>query len=264
MSENETGSVTFRGQYPPGGEHALDADALGLSREALESAAAKFSLDVISDAAVRARYVEGIRRVSRMVQDEVDSGRMSAADGAKYCNLLRNQILVETRKVTSAVARAYAEKRKPVGPSLQESLDKYARKQFGKTFAELNEAEKNRASYLVIESAGRNDAVVTIGTRTLRTAGKVGILVTAALAADAILKSDDKVQALVRQGTVMQGGILGGYLAGLAASSLCGPGAPLCALGVTLIGVAFGTKVTEAVLDVYEDELEEFRNWGIR
>ncbi len=263
MPESKAGSMEFRGQYRPGSEHALDADVLGLSREALESAAAKFSLDVIGDAAVRARYVDGIRRVSRMVQEEVDAGRMSAADGAKYCNMLRNQILVETRKVTSAVGRAYAEKKKPVGPSLQESLDKYSRKQFGKAFAELSEVERSRASYLVIESAGRNDAAVTVGTRVLRTAAKVGMLVTGALAAHAILTSEDRVRELARQGTVMQGGILGGYLAGLAVSSLCGPGAPLCALCVTLVGVAFGAKAAEAALEVVEDEIEEFRTWGL-
>lgn len=256
--------MTFDGPYATGHEHVLNANILGSARDALESAAVKFSMDVISDAGVRARYVEGIQRVSRMVQAEVDSGRMSVADGARYCNTVRNQILVETRKVTSATARAYAEKKKPVGPTLQESLDKYARKLYGKAFAELNDAERNRASYMVIESAGRNDVAVTTGTRALKVAGKVSMLITGALAAQSILASRNKVREFARQGTVIQGGILGGFLAGFAVSTICGPGAPVCALAVSLVGVTFGAMVTEAAFDAYEDELEEFSAWGIR
>lgn len=264
MAENQTASATFYGPYQTKHEHALDGDVLKSARDALESAAAKFSADAISDATVRARYTAGIQRVSRMVQTEVDSGHMSIADGAKYCNELRNQILVETRKVTSSAARAYAEKKKPVGPTLQESLDKYSRKAYGKPFAELSEAERNRVSYSVIESAGRNDTAVTAGTRKLRVAGKVGILITGALAAHAILTAPNKIQETARQGTVIQGGVLGGYLAGLATTWVCGPGAPLCALAVAILGVAVGSIATESAFNAYEDEIEEFGAWGIR
>jgi hypothetical protein len=264
MAENQTASATFHGPYQTKHEHVLEGDILQAARNALESAAAKFSTDAISDAAVRARYASGIKRVSLMVQIEVDAGHMSIADGAKYCNELRNQILVETRKVTSSAARAYAEKKKPVGPTLQESLDKYSRKTYGKSFAELSEAERSRVSYSVIESAGRNDAAVTAGTRKLRVAGKVGILITGGLAAHAILTAPNKIQETARQGTVIQGGVLGGYLAGLATTWVCGPGAPLCALAVAILGVAVGSIATEVAFNAYEDEIEEFGAWGIR
>jgi len=162
------------------------------------------------------------------------------------------------------VARAYAEKKKPVGPTLQESLDKYSLKAFGKPFAELSDSERERASYSVIESAGRNDVAVTAGTRRLRIAGKVGILITAALAAHEILTAPNKVQETARQGTVVQGGVLGGYLAGLTTAWVCGPGAPLCALAVAILGVAIGSVATESAFNAYQDEIEEFRSWGIR
>jgi len=162
------------------------------------------------------------------------------------------------------VARAYAEKKKPVGPTLQESLDKYSLKAFGKPFAELSDSERERASYSVIESAGRNDVAVTAGTRRLRIAGKVGILITAALAAHEILTAPNKVQETARQGTVIQGGVLGGYLAGLTTAWVCGPGAPLCALAVAILGVAIGSVATESAFNAYQDEIEEFRSWGIR
>lgn len=265
MTESQTASsVVFYGPYQTKREHTLDGDILKSARDALESTAAKFSTDVISDATVRARYTAGIRRVSLLVQAEVDSGQMSVAEGAKYCNQLRNQILLETRKVTSSVGRAYAEKKKAVGPTLQESLDKYSRRAYGKPFAELSDIDKDKVSYSVIKSAGRNDTAVTAGTRRLKIAGKVGILITGALAAHAILTATDKVKETVRQGTVMQGGVLGGYLAGLSTAWVCGPGAPLCALAVAIIGVAAGSLATELAFNAYEDEIEEFRAWGIR
>jgi hypothetical protein len=265
MTESQVASsAAFHGPYQTKHEHALAGDILKSARDALESTAAKFSTDVISDATVRARYAAGIRRVSLLVQAEVDAGQMSIAEGAKYCNQLRNQILLETRKVTSSVGRANAEKKKPVGPTLQESLDKYSRKAYGKPFTELSEAERNRVSYSVIESAGRNDAAVTAGTRKLRVAGKVGLLITGALAAHAILTAPDKIQEAARQGTVIQGGVLGGYLAGLATPWVCGPGTPLCALAVAILGVAVGSIATGSAFNAYEDEIKEFGAWGIR
>jgi len=128
----------------------------------------------------------------------------------------------------------------------------------------LSDIDKDKVSYSVIESAGRNDTAVTAGTRRLTIAGKVGILITGALAAHAILTATDKVKETVRQGTVIQGGVLGGYLAGLSTAWVCGPGAPLCALAVAIIGVAAGSVATELAFNAYEDEIEGFRAWGIR
>jgi hypothetical protein len=257
-------NMVLNGPYQTKQEHSLGGDILKSAQDALESASAKFSTDVISDAGVRARYAAGIKRVSQLVQSEVDSGRMSIADGAKYCNQLRNQISLETRKATSPVGRAYAEKKKPVGPTLPESLDKYSRKLYGKPFSSLSDAERSRTSYSVIESAGRNDAVVTSGTQKLRIAGKVGILITGALAAHAILQAEDKVTEVARQGTLIQGGVLGGYLAGLTTTWVCGPGAPLCALAIAIIGIAAGAVATESAFSAYTSEIEEFRVWGIQ
>jgi hypothetical protein len=58
--------------------------------------------------------------------------------------------------------------------------------------------------------------------------------------------------------------MIGGALAGLAVSSVCGPGAPLCAIAVLLIGSAAGATITGAAYDVYMDEVREFQAWRIR
>lgn len=256
-------NAVIDGPFQTKQEHSLPTELLRDARDSLEAAGAKFSVDAISDEAIRGRYVAGIQRVSQFVQSEVDSGELTAYEGAKHCNELRNQILVETRKVTSSWNRARAEKKKPRGPTLEESLDKYSFKLFKKPFSTLSTIEKDTASYAVIASAGRNDVRVTSGTQLLRSAGMGAILLTAGLAAYAILEADDKVTETARQGTMIEGGVLGGYLAGLATASLCGPGAPLCALAVAIAGTATGSLAAEYAFDKYQIEIQELRKWGV-
>lgn len=104
---------------------------------------------------------------------------------------------------------------------------------------------------------------MTSGTQLLRSAGTGAILLTAGLAAYAILEADDKVTETARQGTVIEGGLLGGYLAGFATASPYGPGAPLCALAVAIAGTATGSLAAEYVLDKYQVEIQELRKWGV-
>ncbi|MFP3276536.1 MAG: hypothetical protein RXR52_37290, partial [Paraburkholderia sp.] len=63
---------------------------------------------------------------------------------------------------------------------------------------------------------------------------------------------------------VRQGGVLGGYLAGLGTTFLCGPGAPLCALAVAIMGTTAGAMVTEYGFDAYKIEIQELQKWGIQ
>jgi len=265
MSEVQaTQSIVHEGPFHTRQEHSLPSNLLRDARDSLEAAGAKFSADAISDERIRGRYAAGIQRVSQLAQSEVDSGNMTAYEGAKYCNQLRNQILIETRKVTSSWNRARAEKKKPVGPTIEESLDKYSYRIFKKPYSALSGMERERASYAVIASAGRNDSQITAGTKVMKNAARGAILLTAGLAAYAILSADDKIRETARQGTVIQGGVLGGYLAGLGTTFLCGPGAPLCALAVAIMGTTAGAMVTEYGFDAYEIEIQELQKWGIQ
>ncbi|WP_250441104.1 hypothetical protein [Caballeronia sp. AZ1_KS37] len=257
--------IAFSGPFATQNEHAIDAsEYLRKAEEALASTAATFANEAISDARVRQRYAAGIQRVSHMIQQEVEAGRMSAIDGATYCNRLRNQILIETRKVSSTVGRAYATKMKPVGPTLQETLDRYSRRLYQKSFLALTDVEKSNVAYSVIQSAGRNDVRVTAATGKLALAGRVAILVTATLAVVAIASSEDKITETSKQGTVIMGGMLGAFLAGLGTSFVCGPAEPICALGFALVGMGAGTALTELAFDAYIDEIREFESWGLR
>lgn len=68
----------------------------------------------------------------------------------------------------------------------------------------------------------------------------------------------------MRQGAIIGGGAAGGWLAGLAVSSICGPGAPVCAVAVVLVGCIAGGMAADAVVDTFDEELEEFTKWQIR
>jgi hypothetical protein len=130
--------------------------------------------------------------------------------------------------------------------------------------AELSTAERDRAYFAVIEAAGRDNAQVTVKAARLRIAGKVGILIAAALAAHEVIKAKDKVTEFAKQRTTMEGGVLGGFVAGLGVSSVCGPAAPVCAIAVLLIGSTAGSIATEMAFDAYEHEFREFQAWRMR
>ena len=56
---------------------------------------------------------------------------------------------------------------------------------------------------------------------------------------------------------------MGGLLAGLGVSALCGPGAPICAIAVVLVGSVAGGVAGEAAADSLDEEIEEFSHWDI-
>ncbi|KDR44322.1 hypothetical protein [Caballeronia glathei] len=255
---------SVRGPFEADAEHQIDTRILAEARAALEGAAAYFSRNAISDANVRTRYAFGIKRMSESVPTEVDAGRMSAVEGAAFCHDMRNRIMEEARKITSPVSLARAQAQKAEPPSLGYLLDRYSTKNFSKPFRALTEAERDRACYAIIESSGRSNAEVSAKTARLRVQGKVGLLITGAIAGYEIVEANDKMREAERQVAGIEGGMLGGTLAGMVASSICGPGAPICAIGVLLIGSSVGATVTQMAYDAYLDELEEFRTWGIR
>lgn len=56
-------------------------------------------------------------------------------------------------------------------------------------------------------------------------------------------------------------GSIGGSLAGLAVSFVCGPAEPACGMALVFIGSNLGGMAAEAGNDVYQDELPVFMHW---
>lgn len=261
MTNSNAASSTTK-SYPVNQQHNLDSP-LQQAIDLFEAAASRFSIDCIKDANVRQAYMANIKRMSAEIKAEVDGGKISVKEGAEFCQEMRNKIMAEARAVSSAQGRAKAESIKQKGLMLETLLDTYAENLFNKKFSQLDATQKSKVYYAVIESSGRDRAKFTAGTLKLRLIGKVGVLITAALAVHSVAIADNKPKETIRQGAIIGGGMAGGLGAGLTVSSLCGPGFVICAVAVVLIGSVAGGYAAEKAVDCFDDELEEFTRWNI-
>ncbi|EJM79576.1 hypothetical protein [Pseudomonas sp. GM60] len=251
------------GSYVVQREHALQDSPLDRALELLEGSALRFSLDAISDEKIRSSYTKNIKRMSQQVRDDVKAGRVSAQEGVKFSHEMRNKIMMEHRKFTSAQGLAIVQRKKKEGKGLKTLLDIHSENLFQKGYDSLSEVEKNKVHYAILESSGRDNAKFTTGTKKMLIMGKLGVLVTAALATYQILNADNKPKEAARQGIIVGAGAVGGILAGMGVSALCGPAAPICAIAVVLAGTIAGGVAGEAVASSLDEELEELTNWDI-
>lgn len=251
------------GSYVVQREHALKDSPLDRALELMEGAALRFSLDAISDEKVRASYLKNIKRMSQQTLDDVKAGKITAQEGVQFSHEMRNKIMMEHRKFTSAQGLAIVQKKKADGRTLQSLFDRYSERLFKKPYNSLTAAEQTKVHYTILEAAGRDDVKFTKGTQKMLIMGKLGVLVTAALATYQILNAENKPKEAARQGIIVGGGAVGGILAGMGVSALCGPGAPICAIAVVLVGSVAGGVAGGVVADSLDEELEEFSHWDI-
>ncbi len=229
----------------------------------MEGAAIRFSVDAISDERVRANYQKNIQRMSAQVFEDVKAGKIGLEDATKFTNEMRNKILYEHRTFTSAQGLAVVQKRKKTGRTYIEILDEKSQTQFKKNYDKLSKTERTKVLYTALERSGKDNAKFTAGTKLMTLMGKVGVIMTAALAGYEILNAENKLKETTRQATIIGGGAAGGLLAGLGVSTICGPAAPACAIAVVLIGSVTGGVVGGMTVDTFDDELEELSHWDI-
>ncbi|WP_392564620.1 hypothetical protein RHO13_03955 [Orbus wheelerorum] len=122
--------IDVPGQFPIENEHLINEDnrILDDSITDLESAAIKFSIDAIQDANVRQSYTNNIKRIGLEIKELVNTRKISVKEAAEFCYQMRNQIMAEHRKFTSAYGLAKATQHKKAPPSLDDLLSKYAQK----------------------------------------------------------------------------------------------------------------------------------------
>lgn len=238
------------------------------AQEEMIAAASKFAETAIRDSTLRESYAKNIKRVSDAVLEEVNSGKMYARDGAKYCYDMRNKIMAETRKFTTPMGLAEAERLKKKAPSFDKILETNSQKLFGRSFSTLNNAQVNKVFYATITSSGRNRPSVTAATRKLAIFGGVALVVTAILGIWAIIEADDKIRETINQVSIVGGGALGGSLAGQLArfsrlGAACGPYASACTLAIMIVGAIIGGIMGDSVSDTFEEEAADFIRWNL-
>lgn len=244
-------------------DHEIDDEILSQALESLGGAALKFSADVISDEKQRDNYNRNVKRVKDEVLAQVKVGKISVKDAAEFCYDARNKIMAEVRAKTSVNGLAVAEAKKKVPASLEKLLDEKSTGKFSEKFAGLDENRKKVIYYEIVESSARPATKFNTLNKVLKVSGKVLIVVTIAYATYEIANADNKQKEVIKQGVTISGGAAGTALAGLAVSTVCGPGAPFCAIGLMLAaGVASGWAASKLV-DSMDDEIEEFTKWKI-
>lgn len=244
-------------------DHAIDDESLSQALESLEGAALKFSTDVIRDAKQRDNYNRNVKRVKGEVLAQVKAGKISVKNAAEFCYEARNKIMAEVRAKTSVHGLAVAEFKKKVPPSLEQLLDEKSIEKFGEKFAGLDGKRKKVMYYEIVESSARPAAKFNTLNKVLKVSGKVLIVVTIAYATYEIANADNKQKEAIKQGIAIGGGAAGTALAGLAVSTVCGPGAPFCAIGLMLAaGITSGLAASK-LAEAMDDEIDEFTKWNI-
>jgi len=243
--------------------HLIERDLLDEALLEFEGAALKFSYDAIKDAEQRANYERNTKRVKELVKQQLELGKVTAKSAAEFCYTLRNHLLAETRKVTSVQGRSVVEWRKKVPPELERLLNNNAVSKYGKKFVELSSKQRDAIYYMIVESSARSSVFFNVLNKALMVAGKVFIVVTLAYAIYEIMSSDDKFKETIKQSVTIGLGVVGVILGKALASSVCGPGTPICAVGIVAAsGVGLGT-VAGLVIDSMDEEIDEYLEYWI-
>lgn len=198
------------------------------------------------DTRARLLYVQEIKYMSDKLRVYAKSGRITWAVAARQAQETRNLIMGIIRARSTPVGRAFAEKMKLKGHSLNQLIALKTIEIHGEqaVFSRLSSFKQDVIYAKIVESAGRSNANVTRAMKTLTYAGRGSLFVAVALSAYTIATSSNKVAAFQKElavnGASIAGGIAGGAVAGLA----CGPAAPVCVTVGAFAGgalAAFGT-----------------------
>jgi len=221
-------------------------DSLRTALSLFQTEAVNFAVRFIPDHAVRQEYIRKTREMANAILDDVRKGTVTAEEGQRLANQLRNEIMETARGASSDVGRAWAQSLKAQGRTLAELQERYAAQLFKRGFETLGEAERNQVFLAIIDASGRSRPSVVIVSARLARLSRGLLFVTAAIAVFEVAIADDPQKEAIRQGTVVGAGLAGGALAGAAATGLlCGPGAPVCVGLIVFVGgglAAFGAE----------------------
>lgn len=219
--------------------------------EQFQAEALQFSLRFINDAKIRVQYKTMIEAASKEVTDALSRGEIGVHEAARRAHALRNEVLRISRMKTSDIGLAFAKDLKAEGRSLGYYVEKYAVEMYKKSANALNEVEREAVYLRVVQRSGvANEEVVALAAGV----GKLGkglLLVSAAVSIWTIYKSNDRLDAIGREGASTSGGILGGMAAGAAVGALGGPAAVVTVPLAAFVGGVLGALGGEHLYNRY-------------
>lgn len=238
-----------------GAQGENDEQAVRQALAVVEAEAQTFAWRYLTDANARRAYVKGVKAMSEEILRDIRLGVVSAEEGAIFANQLRNAIMFETRRASTAIGRASASAAKSAGQTLDEALARAVRKLFpGKTFADLAATEKRAVFTEIVEASGRSNPQVTARIPRWTRLGRSLIVVTVAISAINIWMAENRVRQGLEEGATLLGGALGTAAASASAGFVCGPGAPACVTVLFLVGAAAGALIAGTVADIALDQ----------
>lgn len=192
-------------------------------------------------------YSIEIKAMSENLLRQVARRQLSWGLAAREANTIRNEILEIMRNRSTPIGRAYAEKMKATGKSLNTLIAEKTILLFGESadFKELSSSQKNKVFAEIVKSSGKSRPSINLTMSRFSRAGRSLIILSVALSVYEIAMAEDKIATTQRElavtGAGIGGSIAGGALAGLA----CGPGAPVCVTVGAFVGgalFAFGAS----------------------
>lgn len=198
----------------------------------LEATALNFAYQAINISSVRSLYVRRAQEMTSLLRQAYRSGEMSAKAAAEAAHGMRNALLDLQRRRSASMGRALAVELKAKGLTLDEVLAYRSKKQFGRSFVELDNAQQTSVYMEVVESAGRTRTGPTKFAKRAGAAGRAIFLIGIGIAAYNIANANDPVWQTGREASNIAGGVGGGIAAGAAAGIWLGP-----------IGVGIGALV---------------------
>ncbi|WP_298597250.1 hypothetical protein [Zoogloea sp.] len=212
---------------------------------ALEAETSNVGAYLVVDAQARRAYTRLIRQMADELAAQVRVGGLTWAQAAQEANQARDAIMEVIRGRSTPFGRAYAERLKAEGPTLNAMIARKTLQLFGKDakFSALSAAQQNSVYAAIVDSAGKSNPRVTSAFTRLGRAGRGLLILSVGLSVYNVATADDKLEAAGHELAVTGGGIAGGMAGGAVAGLACGPGAPVCVAVGAFVGgalAAFG------------------------
>lgn len=215
-------------------------------------------------------YVKPAEELAKRIQTDVMAKEISHFAGREQAMKGRNLLLEETRGKLSPGGRSFSKALKEEGKTPSELIEKYSKEvleknpklrarygldvieegsdlykaRYSEVLRKIGQSEK--VSMEIIKAAGRPNRVVTGVAKVSRVLGPVGTIASLTISGYEIYDApaSQKLHVAAREAGGFAGGTLGaiggGMVGGWVASLACGPGAPICALIVSVIFVGAG------------------------
>lgn len=230
----------------------MEGDELEKAIKLFEGAALSFSESYIKDPSARIEYNKRAKEASNEIINAVKNRKITPHEGAIRAHSLRDTVMMETRHITSSIGVKYAESSKKETPPLRDYEEKYAQKNFSKSFTELTQAEKENVWTTIVERSGEARPRANRTAKIVGLAGRTVAVMTIFVGTYYVIHADNKVRQANKEVVTAGTGALGGYLVGVLLAATPA-GWAVTALSVLLAG-AISVAASTTAFDMFWPE----------